>query len=95
MKLLFITEIAGAQHTGNAELLAGLPLGEPLDLIAEPENKFDKNAIRVVAESGEKLGYIPASHALAATNANFAIILQKDEKATHIRGAVKIGVYSL
>jgi len=43
-----------------AELLKGLPNGEPLHLIREPTNKFDRNAVQVWAR-GVHIGFIKGS----------------------------------
>lgn len=36
-----------------------LDVGQPLDLVREPRNRHDPNAVAVYAD-GEKLGYVPA-----------------------------------
>lgn len=54
--------IVGTKHRGpDAEkLLAELPDGEPLLLVREPTNKFDPNAVKVVAR-GVCVGYVRGS----------------------------------
>jgi hypothetical protein len=37
--------------------------GDPVELVPEPNNEFDRNAIRVDAVTGETLGYLPADYA--------------------------------
>ena len=57
---LFECEIAGTGFVKNittkAEALAD---GETVTLVREPDNKYDKMAIRIDNAAGEKLGYIP------------------------------------
>lgn len=50
------THIAGIPHR-NPDL-SKLSVGQELSLVPEPENKFDPNAIKVMADSSH-LGYIP------------------------------------
>ena len=45
---------------GAADIIEALPGGAELTLTPEPENRFDKNAIRVEYD-GAKLGYVPAA----------------------------------
>jgi hypothetical protein len=41
-------------------LLAALPQGEPLTLIREPDNQYDKNAVQVWAR-GHHIGFVKGS----------------------------------
>lgn len=52
--------IAGFQHYDGALVLEKLKAGAPLELVIEPDNPHDPNAIQVRFE-GVKLGYVPAS----------------------------------
>ena len=60
---VFRTEIAGLHHTDNALLdeLKTVEAYENITLIAEPENKYDSNAVKVLY-SGKDLGYIKVIH---------------------------------
>lgn len=50
--------IAGVQHHRIQDVIADLDEGTELDLVPEPDNKFDPNAVRIM--SGETmLGYVP------------------------------------
>ena len=49
--------IVGAQFAGALDLVANLCVGEELELVSEPNNKFDTNAVMVFYQ-GHKLGYI-------------------------------------
>ena len=34
--------------------------GEPLQLIPDPDNRFDSNAVKVCNQDGDQLGHVPA-----------------------------------
>ena len=57
--LLFDSYIAGTMHLEDASILDELKEGDKLALQREPENRFDENAIIVLNEKKQKLGYIP------------------------------------
>ncbi len=51
--------IAGVQHhPGMKEAIKNLKIGTVLDLIPDPENKFDPNAVRI-EHIENMLGYVP------------------------------------
>jgi len=50
--------IAGVQHHQMNKVLDFLEEGMELELVPEPENKFDPNAVRIVFD-GTMLGYVP------------------------------------
>ena len=54
--------IAGSRYS-NAEALAMLKVGSYFELEAEPDNPYDKDAVRLVY-NGEKIGYIPRQETL-------------------------------
>ena len=56
--LLFDSYIAGTSHVRDESVYDGLKEDDKLVLRRE-DNKFDSNAILVLNEKGEKLGYIP------------------------------------
>ena len=57
---LFECEIAGTGFVKNIITKAeALSDGETVTLVREPDNKYDKMAIRIDNAAGEKLGYIP------------------------------------
>lgn len=60
MKILttFYSKVNGTTFANSQELIKTLQPEEPLELIPEPTNKFDKNAIKIVYK-GQKLGYLP------------------------------------
>ena len=50
--------LAGSQYYAVGEQWQALQVGDHLDLIREPDNRHDRNAIRVEWR-GHKLGYVP------------------------------------
>ncbi len=50
--------IAGVQHHDLRSVLDVLEEGDELDLVSEPDNKFDPNAVKIEYE-GTMLGYVP------------------------------------
>lgn len=56
--------IAGSSYCESAG--EKLKIGTYFDLIAEPENPFDSNAIMLVCD-GEKIGYVPRKDTFAFT----------------------------
>ena len=50
--------LAGSQYYAVGEFWRELQVGDPLTLIREPDNRHDRNAIRVEWR-GHKLGYVP------------------------------------
>jgi hypothetical protein len=56
--LLQQSPIAGFQYHEGERLWSLLAKGDPLTLVREPDNEYDKRAVRVEWQ-GHKLGYIP------------------------------------
>lgn len=59
----FYTKIVGVSHknpdgSSRQKIIARCSVGERLRLVREPDNPHDSQAIAVVRESGEQLGYI-------------------------------------
>jgi hypothetical protein len=50
--------LAGFRHYGGGEVLPDLKPGDRLELVREPDNPYDANAVRVEWR-GVKLGYVP------------------------------------
>ena len=61
------TAVAGLVHHTTAQELERLKPGDELTLTLEPENKYDRGAVRV-DRAGKKLGYIPATHCTIFSN---------------------------
>ena len=60
--------LAGSQYYAVSEQWREMQVGDPLDLIREPENRHDHNAIRVEWR-GHKLGYVPRAENRAVAKA--------------------------
>lgn len=52
-------KVSGVQHWDAAKVMGELKTGDTLELVAEPDNPHDENAIALYAH-GAKLGYVPA-----------------------------------
>ncbi len=50
--------VAGYRYHEGKKVWKDLRIGDPLDLVREPDNPFDSNAVRVDWQ-GHKLGYVP------------------------------------
>lgn len=50
--------IAGFQYWDGATVLGELKVGEVLELVAEPDNPYDPNAM-AIKRGAAKLGYVP------------------------------------
>ena len=62
MKEVFLLRqaIVGTRYLGGSdELVEDLKPGSRITFVAEPDNKFDKNAVMALDGQGRKLGYIP------------------------------------
>ena len=55
---LFDSFVAGTTHLKDESVLDEIAVGSKLRLQRE-DNKFDGNAVMLIAESGKKLGYVP------------------------------------
>lgn len=71
--------IAGLQYYEVLEVWKDLKIGDALDLIPEPDNRYDKHAV-VVAFGDHKLGYLPRSQNRAVSK-----ILRAGHDAYHAR----------
>ena len=56
----FFTKVAGVTFEGRQRIVARCSVGESLVLVRDPNNHFDKGAIKVVRLNGEQVGFIPA-----------------------------------
>lgn len=61
MKLIytFHTKVVGSTFCGGQELLKMIEPGQKVQLVPEPDNKYDKNAIQIYISDNDRLGYIP------------------------------------
>jgi hypothetical protein len=60
MKALYT--LVGMRFRGTVQLVAKLPVGEALDLLREPDNQHDHNAVQVWAQ-GQHVAYIKGDEA--------------------------------
>lgn len=56
---LISTFVAGTTYVKDKTVFDEIKVGEKLNLVREPDNKFDELAVSVLAQSGKKLGYLP------------------------------------
>jgi len=56
----FFTTVAGVTHEGRQKIIARCAVGETLSLARDPDNRFDRGAIKVLRLNGEQIGFIPA-----------------------------------
>lgn len=56
--LLQSSPLAGFRYYEGKRLWSELKVGDPLQLVREPDNSYDPNAVRVEWQ-GHKLGYVP------------------------------------
>ena len=73
--LLQSSPLAGFRYYEGKRLWSEMKVGDALQLIREPENSYDPNAVRVEWR-GEKLGYVPR-----ADNAALARFMDRGSKA--------------
>jgi hypothetical protein len=73
----FFTTVAGVSHEGRQQIVARCSVGESLILIRDPNNRFDKGAIKVVRLDGEQLGFIPAHVSRGGDSSGLAFQMDK------------------
>jgi hypothetical protein len=54
----YVIPVRGVTYDGRQEVVANLKYESPVILRREPENSFDSNAIAVLTEHGESIGYV-------------------------------------
>ena len=91
--------IAGFQYHDSALVLGKLKVGKKLDLVPEPDNPYDPNAVSIRRKSVH-LGYIPrARNATIAQlfrfghNNVFECRVMKVDKSADPRNQVHVGIY--
>lgn len=58
MSTLYL-RVVGVSFGNRQAVLNEVNVGDPLRLVPEPDNPFDRNAVRVETTSGELVGYVP------------------------------------
>jgi len=56
-----------ADGSSRQTILAGCVAGEPMRLICEPDNPYDREAVKVCRLNGEQIGYLPRGDGMAET----------------------------
>lgn len=56
---VYTLRLAGVTHGNRQKAVAGLKVGQALDLVREPDNRHDHDAVAVYAR-GQQVGYVPA-----------------------------------
>lgn len=56
----FFTKVAGLTYEGRQRIVERCSAGERLRLVREPDNPKDPDAIKILRENGEHLGYVRA-----------------------------------
>jgi hypothetical protein len=94
----FFTQVAGVKHenadgSSRQDIIALLNVFDVLKLEAEPDNEHDPNAVMVLTEDREQIGYLPREYAFHAArelaegwavNA-FVVALLEDEEDDGVR----------
>lgn len=61
---IMTTQVVGAiHHVGARSAIAALRRGQPLMLVREPKNPYDRNAVAVCTPDFQMLGYVPRADA--------------------------------
>ena len=74
---LIVTHVAGAVHRPDALASEQAAPGRPLTLRPEPGNPHDPNAVAVLLESGEPVGYVPRDVAPSVDDTWSAVVLRE------------------
>jgi hypothetical protein len=59
--MTFSSKVVGSTFCGGQKHIANCRVGEDLTLVREPQNIYDKNAIRIETKEGNMLGHIPGN----------------------------------
>lgn len=83
-----LVALVGTRYRGDdmVALLASLPQGEPLVLVREPNNRFDRNAVQVWAR-GHHIGYVKGTQ-------NRGLAMAMDAAALEMPGGAARPAYS-
>lgn len=61
----FLVGVRGESHrnddgTDRQEIIKELKVGQPVNLVADPMNKHDRNAVAVLTAAGKQIGFLPS-----------------------------------
>jgi HIRAN domain-containing protein len=76
----FFTTVAGVTFDGRQRIVARCSVGERLVLVRDPDNRFDKGAIKVMRLNGEQLGFIPEHVSRGGDSSGLASRIDRGEK---------------
>jgi single-stranded-DNA-specific exonuclease len=54
----FVEKVVGVSFEGRQAIVALLSIGEQVNLVRDPLNRFDRNAIKIVTENGDQFGFL-------------------------------------
>jgi hypothetical protein len=55
-------------------------VGEVIELVPEPDNRYDSDAVKVCRQNGDQLGYLPSGHRMAEggeLNADYRVTIEE------------------
>lgn len=88
---LYNIKVAGTTYINNKDTITRkLNINDSLALVREPDNKYDKYAIKVLTSKGEKIGYIPREN-----NKIFARMLDAGKELYLIIQSIQEEQYSI
>lgn len=72
MSRTYLVGVRGESHsnddgTSRQDIIHRMRANEPVQLIADPTNKFDRWAVKVLTQSGEQIGWLPSDARDAGT----------------------------
>jgi hypothetical protein len=76
----FFTTVAGVTFERRDRIVAKCSIGERLVLVRDPDNRFDKGAIKVMRLTGEQLGFIPEHVSGGGDSSGLASRMDRGEK---------------
>lgn len=79
---MIYSKIVGVTFFERQTILKQLKSGDQLDIVREPKNEYDKNAIMVMTKSGLQIGYIPAKTCINLSKdmdsgSNFKVVIDQ------------------
>lgn len=88
---LYTIKVVGTTYINNKDtIIRELNINDSLELVREPDNKYDKYAIKVLTSKGEKIGYIPRDN-----NKIFARMLDAGKELYLIIQSIQEEQYSI
>jgi hypothetical protein len=100
----FYKQVHGILHknddgSSRQRIIHSCRVGEPIELVPEPDNAYDHDAVKVCRANGEQLGYLPSGHRMAENgdlNADYRVTIEEiyplEEKPGKMGCKLRIGV---